>query len=376
MQKIAHLTSAHPPYDTRIFYKECRTLARAGYDVALIAPHDRSEVDDGVRIRGVPRPRGRLERLSSTAWHVYQAALAENAEIYHFHDPELVYIGLLLRLHGKRIIYDIHEDYLAAIRQREYLPVFLRRLLSSFWGVFETLATKPFKRVLAEKYYAQRFPNGVTVLNYPLLNNPFMNDPAAFHTVDNERHTRPRLLYTGNVTEDRGALLHAQLVTLVADVEVHIVGHCNPDLANRMREIAGNEGDRLYIEGEGFRVPFERIVDYYMQGNWTAGLAVFPPTPAYSRKELTKFFEYMGSGIPILCSDFPVWQSLMEETRAGLCVDPRDPKAIAKAIRFLVAHPEEAERMGENGRQAVSERYNWDFEAQKLLAVYSGLDPQ
>jgi len=365
MARVAHLTSVHPPYDTRIFHKECKTLVEAGYDVVLIVPHDRDEIVDGIKIRTVPKPKGRLSRMTRTAWQVYRAAIDENAAVYHFHDPELIPIGLLLRMRGKQVIYDVHEDYITSIRQKKYLPHFLCLLLASFWGKVETYITKPFQIVLAEKYYTRRFPNGITVLNYPIR--------TYFATLSNEGRHQPRLLYTGVVSEDRGALLYAQIVTLIDNVEVYIVGRCSKSLADRMRQMAGNKRDRLHIEGEGFHVPYSRILDYYARGKWTSGLAIFPPTTHYMEKELTKFFEYMETGMPIVCSDFPVWRSLIEETGAGLCVDPLDLKAITNTIQYLVDHPEEAEEMSQNGRRAFETQYNWDSEAKKLIELYSRL---
>jgi glycosyltransferase involved in cell wall biosynthesis len=367
MARVAHLTSVHACYDTRIFHKECKTLVAAGHDVLLVVPHGRDETIDGVKIRAVPKPKGRLDRMTRTAWHVYRAAIAENAQLYHFHDPELIPIGLLLRMQGKLVVFDVHEDYVSSLRQKRYLPYLVRLPLAGLWARAEALVTRPFETVLAEKYYATRFPSGMAVLNYPLKEH--------FPAPPSECQPKPSLLYTGAVSQDRGALLHSQVVTLVDDVEVYVVGRCNGDLAQRMRQVAGDSKGRLHIEGEGLHVPYDRILDYYGQRQWLAGLAIFPPTPHYMRKELTKFFEYMGAGIPILCSDFPVWRSLMENTGAGLCVDPRKPDAIAMAIRYLREHPEEAREMANNGRRAFESQYNWDSEAKKLIGLYQALIP-
>jgi glycosyltransferase involved in cell wall biosynthesis len=234
--------------------------------------------------------------------------------------------------------------------------------LAGLFAAAETQVTRPFHILLAEKYYQARFPDGTPILNYPL--------PSHFPPITAQANRNLALLYSGVVSADRGALVHSQVVTLLDDIEVYVVGRCPPQLARRMRRLAGEGAPRLHIEGEGSTVRYDRILQYYQQGRWLAGLSLFPPSPHYLHKELTKFFEYMGAGIPILCSNFPTWRTLVENTGAGLCVDPQDPAAIAQAISYLIRHPQEAERMSANGRRAFETRYNWEGEAAKLLDVY------
>ena len=56
-KKVCILTSVHPPFDVRIFHKQARTLHDAGYEIVLIAPHDRTETVDGIQVVGVSKPR-------------------------------------------------------------------------------------------------------------------------------------------------------------------------------------------------------------------------------------------------------------------------------------------------------------------------------
>jgi len=363
MAKVVHLTSVHPANDTRIFHKECRTLAAAGYDVVLVVPHDRDEVVQDVRIRAVPKPQNRRERITSTVRHVYRAAIAENADLYHFHDPELIPVGLLLA-RNRPVIYDVHEDYTTSIRQKAYLPFVLRPLLARLLDRPEKCASRFFKIILAEKYYATLFPGGTTVLNYPIKD---------YFAGFSNRRQPIGLLYTGVVGVDRGALQYAEIVARMEDIRMYIVGRCSQHLASKMWQIAGQGKDRLHIEGIGVHTPYQRILEYYAQSEWTAGLAIYPPTPHYVKKEPTKLFEYMAAGIPIVCSDFPVWRTLIEDTGSGLCVDPLDPNAIVGAIRHLMDHAQEAQEMAQNGRHAFETQYNWDHEARKLVELYNKL---
>jgi glycosyltransferase involved in cell wall biosynthesis len=367
-KRVCHLTSVHTPTDPRILYKECATLAANGYDVVLIAPHDRDEVVEGVQIRSIPPEATRLRRIWRSLYRIYRAARREECALYHFHDPELIPVGWLLRLEGRQVVYDIHEDYRTAILQKEYVPRPLRSAFAALIGIIEAIASRTFTVVLAERYYQLRFPDGKLVLNYPL--NP------RFPTTLNGPGTRNgpvRLIYTGNVTEDRGALLHAGLVGLRDDVEVHFIGRCSSELAVRMRDAVGTNRSRLFLKGEGFHVPYEEILHAYQTGVWTAGLALFPSTPHYREKELTKFFEYMAAGIPIICSRFPVWQDLVEKAGCGITVDPHNLEEIDQALDRLARDPLEAAAMGIRGRMAVERTYNWKHQGEGLIEIYRGL---
>jgi len=379
LKTAVHITTVHHPFDNRIFYKECVSLAEMGYRVVLVVPHERDEVVQGVEIRALPKPRNRFFRIFFTTWQACGMSLKEQADICHFHDPELIPVGMFLRMLGKKVVYDIHEDYVTSMLyvDRAYLPGPIRFLASRAMAGIESLCGRFFEKVLAEKYYTKRFPRGVQVLNYsrtdlyPVPKN-HLSIPSATSCISHT-HPAPRLLYTGNISKERGAVQHARLVSFMEDVHIFMVGKCDEQLAEELMEAAGAGRDRLHLDGVNRFVPFEKILEYYRQGGWTAGLALFPPSAHYLNKELTKFFEYMAAGIPVICSDFPVWRDLMENTGAGSCVDPEDREAAANAIQYLLDHPEKAVEMGCRGRAAVEKEYNWETQAEQLKGLYQRL---
>jgi glycosyltransferase involved in cell wall biosynthesis len=364
MNKICHLTSVHPVHDIRIFHKECKTLLRAGYRVTLIAPYDREEEVDGVRIRALPKPKSRVERMTQTQLQLYKEARMQDADIFHFHDLELLPAGLLLKLRGKRVIYDVHEDYSQALLSREWIPSWLRRRVAQVVTLGEWLGSKFFDGVVAATpHIARRFPpiKTVTVQNFPLLNQSTRNTA-------NPYHQREKIIaYVGVVSALRGAKEMVEAMTLLPlrlNVRLKIAGIFNP---------VGSEDEARRSPGWE-RVDFlgwQRHEDAIaMLGEARMGLVLFHPVPNHTEAQPNKLFEYMSVGIPVIASDFPLWRRVVEQTQCGLLVDPLNPKAIAEAIQWLLEHPAEAEEMGERGQKAVREHYNWDVEAQKLLKFY------
>jgi len=134
------------------------------------------------------------------------------------------------------------------------------------------------------------------------------------------------------------------------------------------------EGGRHLIGLRQLGELFEAVVEMLAEAR--LGLVLFHPRPNHLESQPNKLFEYMAAGLPVVASSFPLWKEIVEGTRCGLVVDPLDPHAAANAIRWLLAHPEEAEAMGARGRQAVHDRFNWRREEATLLDCYARLCAQ
>ena len=365
--KICVLTSAHPPFDVRIFHKECKSLARAGYEVTLVAPHQQSERIDGVTIKAVTPPKGRLERCFKTTAAVYRAAMGVDADAYHFHDPELMLVGLLLRARGKPVIYDIHEDLPLTVSYKPYVPKWLQRPLAKAFSMLESFATRYFSGLIAATpEIAARFSghrNVSVVQNYPVRED-FLREATATASA-----TVPGYVtYVGlRITQARGAkemVLAMALVNAAHPIRLKLAGTIEPPAL--LHELKATSG----WQSTDYLGPLGRAGVSETMQNAIAGLVVLHPEPNYVTSHPVKLFEYMCAGIPVIASDFPVFRSIVQGAKCGLLVDPLSPDQIAEAIQFLCTHPAEARAMGERGRLAVRSRYNWEHEEKSLLEVY------
>jgi glycosyltransferase involved in cell wall biosynthesis len=362
--RIVHISTVHSAQDPRIRLKQLGSLRKHGFDAHLIsADHQDSPKSDGVKVfRIAEKESSRLKRMFVAAPLAVWRAFRTPASVYHFHDPELLPWAWLLLLRRVPVVYDVHEDYTLALSQKNYLPRMLRRWGMRGVGALEKILSRPFKVVLAEKCYKKRFPQGKTVLNYPplaLTDAKTALDPASRH-----------LLYTGNLTPERGAFNMARLIAVSSDIEITLAGRCPRDTAESMRKIAGPGADRLHFTGLDRYVPFSEIQSIYSRSDWLAGIVLISDSPHYREKQLTKFFEYMAMGLPIIASDFPAWRHLIQDQGLGICVDPEDSAAVLKAVERLQDNPEETRAMGLHGRERVRDQYHWEREAKRLISLY------
>jgi glycosyltransferase involved in cell wall biosynthesis len=365
--RIVHMTSVHPWYDTRIFQRMCRSLADTGHEVHLVYAAEagpNKETVDGVQLHRVNMHTGRVKRITMTSRAVYHRARHIKADIYHFHDPELMPWAILIKRKGFPVCYDVHENYPAAMLSKHYLPSFVRPVVSFSVKQLQKLLMKYFDAVVgAWEGTVDEVPSfKVDIIhNYPILDLRGQQKSQEYSHRDNV------VLYSGNISIVRGIkeLLRA-IGEVASKIQVNLILCGNFSPPSIQKDFESNV-DWRFVSFLGW-VDSKKLSE--CRNVSRVGVVTFYPEPNHLRAQPNKMFEYMSACLPVVASNFPLWKQIIETERCGLVVDPLNPQEIADAIQWLLEHPEEAEKMGENGRRAILQKYNWDGEFVKLLELY------
>jgi glycosyltransferase involved in cell wall biosynthesis len=366
--KVCLLTSAHSPFDVRIFEKEATALAEAGYQVTLIAPHEGDRIVRGIRIRAVRPPANRFQRMFLTNWRIWRAAIEEKAEMYHLQDPELIPVGFLLKLRGKKVIYDAHEDVPEDILTKEYLPRIVRRPLAWLASVAEKGMSRTFDGIItATDHIAEKFPGRKYVI--PLKNYPRLTDFPSGEAELSE-NVRLRCIYVGGLTTPRGILQTVRAMALLNPKHKIGLVLCGTFDSAAYEEAIRREPGFERTEYRGWQ-RYEGIPN--LLRSMDVGIVCLQPIPQFVVSLPVKLFEYMGAGLAVIASDFPIWREIIEEAGCGICVDAQDPRQIASAMEYLYEHPEERKAMGQRAQRAILEKFNWEKESRKLISLYQGI---
>lgn len=365
--KVCHVTNVHGAYDSRIFQKECVSLARAGYDVHLVVANaPRDEEKEGVHIWRVPcTVTHRFQRMTKAVKAVCRKARELKADIYHLHDPELLSVALKLKRQGAKVIFDSHEDIFCILADRTWLPAWVRKIIVPFLNRYMIRILKRLDGVISvtphicEKL-AQYNANTVLCTNYPLLT------PALERTGD---PMSPDLVFAGTIAEFWN---HERVLDAIAELDCHYL-------------LAGS-GDKFYLEKLKThpswhkvryygRIDSAEVQELYKQAGIGIAASKYRANLGGNIGSIgcIKIFEFMMAGLPVICTDFVLWKAIMEKEACGICVAPNDTVALTNAIRYLSAHPEEAKRMGGNGRRAAEREYNWRSQEDVLLRLYQTL---
>lgn len=361
---IIHLSTVHSPDDVRIFHKMCRTLSESGYRVTFIVPKDADENRAKVAIRALPLRTGPRRRIGNL-FRMLAAALRERGDLYHFHDPELLLVGAVLKMLGKRVIYDVHEDVPKQIMSKHWIPRALRLIVSRATWCVEFVASRLCDGIVAATpSIARKFPPRKTavVQNFPLGHEiapieatPFVDRP-------------PAVIYVGCISAERGIRQLLQATSIAnqsSPAKLVLAGACQPSsLAGEL--VTSSENSTVEFRGWCARDEVRQ-----MMASARAGLVTFLPEPNHVEAQPNKLFEYMSAGLPVIASDFPLWREIVDSNECGLLVDPSQPAEIAGAIEYLISNPEQAEAMGRRGLQAVQQKYNWERESRVLLDFYA-----
>lgn len=361
--RIAHLTSVHHRYDARIFEKMCTSLAVNGYDVFLVvADGIGNEVKNSVSIIDIGRNSGsRFYRMTRTIFLLFIKARNINADLYHIHDPELIPVALILKRLGKRVIYDAHEDTKNQILIKPYLNKVWSTFLSKSFELFEKNALNKFSGIITatnniKSNYISINSNLECIMNYPIMGD------ITFHL---KEVYKKNLIYIGGISPERGIIEILDSLDYVnSSIKINLCGNFfDKNFENKVK--AHQNWNRVIYHGFVNKEEIEKLLVSSL-----IGVVTLQPTITYLDSLPVKLFEYARSGLPVICSDFPLWIKLFSKHKFTLFVDPYNPHEIANAINKIFSDNSLRKKLSENSKKAFLESFNWRTEESKLLNFY------
>lgn len=365
-KKVCHISTAHNENDSRILLKECQSLSKAGYDVNFIVTSDKKKELYGTNIVPLSEKSSRLYRVFFKRKEAYKKALEMDAEIYHFHDPELISVGKKLKKKGKKVIYDVHEDVPKQIINKTYLgPLFIRKVVSKVFDINERSSAKKFDAVVgAIDEIAHKFENknAIAIKNYAVKE-------AIDEAIPIEREESSDKLviaYVGGITGIRGIKELIQATNnFNGKVELWILGPWETkQLFDECKKLPGYEYCKYFGS-----LPLKEVYRYTKAAD--VGMCTLHPVANYKESIPIKVLEYMASGIPIVLSDFKYWKNLFGDI--GIYVDPLNIDDIARGIKAFIDNKELVKAVGKRNREKFIEDFSWDAEEKKLIKLYSDL---
>lgn len=357
--KIFIGTSVHRWNDNRIFHKEAVSLAKK-FNVELHAPADFDKKNiNGVNIIGLPTWEKETDRklIRKQLW----LRLKNNdSDIFIFHDPELIWIGIKASIVLKiKVVYDIHENTIQSIIRKKWLNPIAKLIAIIGYSFLQQISKLFFDHYfLAENSYRNFIKKNSTVIyNYPLKVD-----------YDHQSTKEFDLVYLGDITEDRGALIMVKMLSILKrklpKINLALIGKVPPilkdDLANAIVEYRLKNNIKLF----GYMNYYEAM---QIVCKSKVGLCLLKPIKNYIDSYPTKLFDYLQVGVPCICSNFPLYQKLIDKYDAGISVDPLDIEGVATAIYGLLDDPDKYNNLSKNGIIALNNDYNWSTQENKLF---------
>jgi glycosyltransferase involved in cell wall biosynthesis len=370
---VCHFSTKHVWDDTRIFYNECCSLQRAGYDVTYIVAEDQASECNvrGVKVVAVSRPKSKLRRIFCLPWRLYWTIrrMSPRPVICHFHDPELMFVGKILQIQGYRVVYDIHEIVAKQILDKPYLPRFFRRFISIFYILLERLLTFSMAHVYVTEAPVNHPMRSAVVRNMPVAGNhpsrrtDFSSSPF-------------KLIYIGGISRSRGAIRMLEVLwhlrTKGLNAELRVLGWMQPaKLREEMMAYLCSRDLENYCYISRDRVDPNEVTKALHEAD--LGLCLLDTRENYIRAFPVKIFEYLRAGLPVVATNIKYWRPMVERIGAGIQVDISKPEKIAERIAELIDNPSRLVRMGRNGRKIAEQYWCWDKEQEYLLALYEDI---
>lgn len=372
-KKFCFFISTDRHHKEVVIFRQAKALQDAGYDVSFVVCDDEpDEIIQGVKVIGAGfKPLSYFDRIFRVASHLKRILKEIDADVYQTCCIDQIGTSIWLRKQNKKIVFNMREGHPFTLRAKSSLPSIIKEALIKLMVAYMRPRLRKFDAVITitddvKKYLSEW---GIERL-YVQGNFPFINKK---YTLSYEDYCKREdiVIYYGSIYGISCQEFVLQALDHVRGVKYLLAG-----------KFWGNEAYHKYLANmpqwknvefiDGFEL--EELPGLLSRATISNVIRDFSKTNAPNGSlGIIKIFESMEAALPIICSDVPLYREMMNEYKCGILVDPKNPKEIADAIKFLVENKEEAYRMGQEGRRAVVEKYSWDAVSKEYVSIIDNM---
>lgn len=367
---ICVITSAHPIYDKRVF-RQIKACLENEHSIEYIVPVDSS--DEIIEIDNLNyhkiKKGGMIKRIFNLPIILYKCFKVK-ADVYHIHDPDLMFVGVILSRFKKNVIFDIHEHYADKFLISKKIPVFFREFMYKFYTKFEDWCANQIKNIIVvedsqkERFNKLRDTEVEIIYNYPSIDEALTEPKLQSENVV--------LIHSGSLTEYRGIMIIVEVAKKIKELNlyysIYLIDYFYSEKEEKqIKELINKLGLNKIITFFP-KVPQEEIYYFLKKGN--IGVSFLLDIPKYQKGIPTKFFEYMACGLPIIASDLYYSEKYITANNCGITKRPNDIMGFIEAIDKISSNFS----FYSNNSYKSFEKYKWTLESEKLINFYEGFE--
>lgn len=371
--KVCHFASVHTTTDTRVFHRECTSLAKF-FDVTFIGIGNKSGLMNNVNVIAVPKPSNRIYRLLFTTWKVFFLAWKQHADIYHIHDAELIPFAFLFALRGKKVIYDIHENTYEDIMRKPWILDSFRWVLGLLFKTLEWLSAQSMYTILviAKPEFAKKF---ITRKRVIIQNFADFEQFNSYRITQRQAIVANNLFYIGTVYD-----YYYDLIPIIKALHIlkqqgkiihfHCVGYKGRYVDTVLSKLPEYQELKEQLHFYGYLNTTE---GYEISKTCKVGLCLKNQPEEILLSHERKFFEYMAAGLPVLACNYHIYKEIIDTHQIGKYVTIDDATAISAALDELFFTTQKLDMYAANGVDAAELTFNWHAEETKLVDLYNNM---
>lgn len=375
LKKIIHLGYFHRYDDIRILKKECISLYKTGkYELIYITSNRncemRNEFYNGVKIDVLPLTDRRFIRLFKYIKDAYNKISEEEPDACHIHEFILFPIIKKLKRRNIKVILDLHENDVEDRSEQfsKKFGTFLGKIFHRFIIYYEKRAVLQSDAVIS---VTPQIVNRIKVYGKPsflIPNYPQIDKSVYIKEKEYQGIKNFNVCFAGGISGIWNLENILEALAEIKNVSFLLAGRIEDKYLEILKKYPAWQKTKYY------GVISHEDVKNKIYAESLIGLALLKYDVGWLGKDgtlgNTKIFEYMQAGLAVICTDFRLWNEIVDKHQCGIMVNPNSVEEVKSAINKLLNNPELIYKMGQNGKKAIEEEYNWDVVKFELIKLY------